>query len=71
MNYGKYATWAQANRADDWRKIDAGPGQSLPALDWGKLSATVCQAYLDSQQSARSPADLSWGVMPSGRNSAA
>ena len=50
MNYGKYAAWAQANRADDWRKIDAGPGQSLPALEWGKLSASVCQAYLDSQQ---------------------
>ena len=50
MSYGKFAAWAQVNRADDWGKIDAGPGQSLPALDWGKLSAKVCQAYLDSQK---------------------
>jgi len=46
----KYAAWAQANRPDEWKKLNAAVAYDLKGRPLGELWSQICKDYLDSQK---------------------
>jgi len=44
----KYAAWASANRAEEWKKLNAPVAYDLKGRPLGELESSLCKAYLEA-----------------------
>lgn len=49
-SYRKLIDWAEANRPDEWKKVNAPVAYDLSGRPLGELENQLCKAYLESQK---------------------